>query len=65
MKIKIDKTTCQLCGSYADWDTSYGKKNYIICGSCYRNLNARTGACLDIIFAMADVRTDRGITVED
>jgi hypothetical protein len=35
MRIKVDSEVCQICGGYADWDTSYGKENFIVCHSCY------------------------------
>ena len=41
------KRICAKCGGNANWDTSYGKENYLICKCCFEQLvadyRAKTG----------------------
>ena len=29
---------CKMCGHKTDWNTSYGRENFIICPSCHRRM---------------------------
>lgn len=35
--------TCKICGKEADWNTSYGRPCFIVCGSCFRKIAKKTG----------------------
>ena len=36
--------TCKICGKEADWNTSYGRPCFIVCGSCFRKIVKKAGA---------------------
>lgn len=48
--------TCKICGKETDWDTSYGRPCFIVCGSCFHKLTKkvanRGGVVLRTILAI-------------
>lgn len=59
-KIKVNATTCQICGKYADWDSSIGKANYIVCNRCYHTIANEVGfgSALRVIFTATKIREE-------
>lgn len=39
----MTKMICKVCGKEADWDTSYGRPCFIVCGSCFYKIIKNTG----------------------
>ncbi len=29
---------CKICGHKTDWDSSYGRENFIVCPTCHREM---------------------------
>lgn len=29
---------CKICGHKTDWETSYGRENFLVCHSCHRKM---------------------------
>lgn len=60
--IEINATTCQVCGNETDWDSSYGKENFVVCPHCFNHImekqNTTAWTVLETLFAISDVRTD-------
>lgn len=59
-KIKVNATTCQICGKYADWDSSFGKANYIVCNKCFHTMAGEIGvdSALRTIFTLSKIREE-------
>lgn len=60
--IEIDAETCQICGKYTDWDSSYGNEQFVICPRCMEKaknqLNFSRGDIIGIICAFARIRKE-------
>lgn len=61
--IETDRNTCQICGEYADWDTSYGPQEYIVCHHCMNVLTDNRDTqkfitVMDILFKMGEIRKE-------
>lgn len=55
--IKIDANTCQICGKKTDWDSSFGRANFIVCPKCYFGLHEVLGLkTLGTIFTLSELR---------
>jgi ribosome-binding protein aMBF1 (putative translation factor) len=50
---------CELCGKPANWDTSFGLKNFTVCQHCMEELSKRTALqksdLLTVIIVMGDI----------
>lgn len=59
-KIKVNATTCQICGKHADWDSSFGKANYIVCNRCFHTIASEVGvgSALRVIFTASKIREE-------
>lgn len=52
---------CQICKAKTNWDTSMGKKDFIICKDCTDKLISRfgIGKFEAVIFAIGDIRREQ------
>ena len=54
---------CAICGSKADWDSSYGYKEFIVCRDCFEKLsNREMKKCeqiMDFIFICGIIRQEK------
>lgn len=52
--------TCQICKRKTDWDTSYGREEFIVCNSCMRTLAKHNienyTDVMGFIFGCAEIR---------
>lgn len=56
---------CKICKNKMSWDKSYGKKDYMICLSCFKRLSkkinktmCREGILLELVFEMGAIREE-------
>lgn len=53
---------CAICRGKADWDSSFGYEEFIVCYSCYNKLvppDTDDDDALNFIFACGQIRRDK------